>query len=334
MTGLAIETLEMHTGGEPTRIILSGYPRLEGRSLLDKRREARARHDRLRRLLMREPRGHKEMYGALLVEADHPDADLAVLFLHNEGYSTMCGHAVLALGRYAVDHGLVAVREPESLVRIQCPCGLVPVRVAVAGGKAGAARFTSVPSFALALGAVVQSPAWGDLLLDIGFGGAFYAILPAERLGLDLATTPLPHLVEAAAAVTRLTAQQIVIEHPEEADLGFLYGTILTDGRLGREDRASRNLCVFAGDQVDRSPTGSGVTARLAVMQARGEAAVGEDHLFESIAGSRFKARIDGETRLAGMPAVTVEVEGKAHYSGRASFTIEEDDPFPEGFLL
>ncbi len=334
MGDLTIETLEMHTGGEPTRIVLSGYPDLQGSTLLEKRRDARERHDRLRRLLMREPRGHKEMYGALLVEPDHPDADLAVLFLHNEGYSTMCGHAVLALGRFAVDRGLVAAEEPESLVRIQCPCGLVPVTVAVAGGKAGAARFTSVPSFALALDAEVDSEAWGSVRLDIGYGGAFYAILPAERLGLDLATTPLPRLVEAAAEITRLTAAQAKIEHPEEPDLGFLYGTILTDGGLGRDGRASRNLCVFAGDQVDRSPTGSGVTARLSVMRARGEAALGEARLFESIAGSRFKARIDAEISLAGRAAVTVEVEGKGHYSGRANFTLEADDPFPEGFLL
>ncbi len=334
MTDLLIKTQEMHTGGEPTRIILSGYPELTGRSLLDKRREARERHDHLRRLLMREPRGHKEMYGALLVEPDHPEADIAVLFLHNEGYSTMCGHAVLALGRFAVDHGLVDPQEPETLVRIQCPCGLVPVRVAVEQGKGGAARFTSVPSFAQALDARIGSPAWGEVLLDIGYGGAFYAILPAQRLGLDLATTPLPRLVEAAAEVTRLTAQQLAIAHPEEPDLGFLYGTILTDGGLGRDGRPSRNLCVFAGDQVDRSPTGSGVTARLAVMAARGEASPGQPHLFESVTGSRFTGMIDGTTSLAGQPAVTVEVEGKAHYSGWANFTLDADDPFPDGFLL
>lgn len=331
---LTIETLEMHTGGEPTRIILSGYPDLEGRTLLEKRRDARDRHDRLRCLLMREPRGHKEMYGALLVPADHPDADLAVLFLHNEGYSTMCGHAVLALGRYAVDQGLVAAKGAEALVRIQCPCGLVVVRVAVDGAKGGAARFTSVPSFAAALDAEIATTAWGRIVLDIGYGGAFYAILPAARLGLDLAATPLPRLVEAAAEITRLTAAQHEILHPEEADLSFLYGTILTDGVLGLSGQPSRNLCVFAGDQVDRSPTGSGVTARMALLHARGQARLGQEASFESITGSRFQARIDGEARLAGKPAVTVEVEGKAHYCGRASFSLEADDPFPEGFLL
>ncbi|MEQ8653978.1 MAG: proline racemase family protein [Kiloniellales bacterium] len=334
MRELSIETMEMHTGGEPVRIILSGYPELAGKTLLDKRRDARAHHDRLRALLMREPRGHKEMYGALLVPPDHPEADLAVLFLHNEGYSTMCGHAVLALGRYAVDHGLVTPVGSQALVQIQCPCGLVAVRVDVENGKGGAARFTSVPSFAAALDQEIASPAWGRVGLDIGYGGAFYAILPASRLGLDLASTPLPQLIQAAAEVTTLTAAQLEIHHPDEPDLGFLYGTILTDGGDGLSGTVSRNLCIFAGDQADRSPTGSGVTARMALLQARGQVRLGEDACFESIVGSRFTARIDGETQLAGKAAVTVEVEGKAHYSGRATFWIEEDDPFQEGFLL
>ncbi|GAB5471844.1 MAG: proline racemase family protein [Rhodospirillales bacterium] len=328
-----IETIEMHTGGEPTRIVVAGYPRLAGRTLLEKRRDARERHDRLRCLLMREPRGHKEMYGAVLMEPDHPEADLAVLFLHNEGYSTMCGHAVLALGRYAVDQGLVEPREPETLVRIQCPCGLVPVTVTVGGRESGAARFTSVPAFALGLDLTVATEAWGELRLDLGYGGAFYAILPAERLGLDLRAAPLARLVEAAWAVTQATAAQCAIAHPGEPDLGFLYGTILTDGGEGREV-PSRNLCVFAGTQVDRSPTGSGVTARMAVLAARGAVAPGERRLFESIVGSRFGATLARETQLDGRAAVEVTVTGKAHYSGRAVFDVEADDPFPEGFLL
>lgn len=334
MGSVKIETVEMHTGGEPTRIIVEGYPRLTGATLLQKRREAAEQHDGLRRLLMREPRGHREMYGALLVEPDLQGADLAVLFLHNEGYSTMCGHAVLALGRYAVDRGLVAAREPETEVRIQCPCGLVVVAVSVFEGKAGAARFTSVPAFALGLDISIATEAWGEVPLDLAYGGAFYAILPAERLGLDLLATPVARLAEAAAALTKATAAQCAVSHPLEPDLSFLYGTILTDGEPGQPPAASRNICVFAGEQVDRSPTGSGVTARLALMHARGEAAVGERRLFESVVGSRFAASIVEETSLAGHRAITVAVEGKAHYMGEGRFTLEEDDPFPEGFLV
>jgi len=324
----------MHTGGEPTRIVVEGYPPLAGDTLLAKRRSAQSEHDAYRRLLMHEPRGHADMYGALLVEPDDPEADLAVLFLHKQGYSTMCGHAVLALGRYAVDHGLVAVREPETTIRIQCPCGLVAVAVAVAGGVTGTARFTSVPSFALGLDVRIATEAFGEVTLDLAYGGAFYAILPAERLGMDLTQTPVGDLLAAAAGITRDTAAQCAVDHPLEPDLGFLYGTILTDGGPSLSPSASRNLCVFAGDQVDRSPTGSGVSARLAAMHARGQAAAGERHLFDSIVGSRFAGTIAEETRLASQPAVTVTVEGKAHYTGSAEFILEEDDPFPEGFLI
>lgn len=330
MTTLEIETVEMHTGGQSTRIVVAGYPDLSGTTLLEKRLEARAQHDHIRRLLMHEPRGHKQMYGAVVVPADRPEADLAVLFLHNQGYSTMCGHAVLALGRYAVDRGLVAKGAEETLVRIQCPCGLVPVTVEADGS----ARFSSVPSFALALNRKVETESWGRIGLDIGYGGAFYAILPAKRLGLDLSATPVAILVAAAAAVSEATAAQSEIRHPQEPDLGFLYGTILTDGGLGLEGNSSRNLCVFAGDQVDRSPTGSGVTARLAIMRARSQTVAGQEHLFDSIAGSRFQARVMQDLELCGTPAVTVEVKGKAHYSGHAHFTLEPDDPFPDGFLL
>src|ERR1041384_5566291 len=152
----AIETIEMHTGGEPVRIVVSGYPEIPGATILAKRRHAREHLDSYRKLLMFEPRGHSDMYGVLPVKPDLPGADLAVLFIHNEGYSTMCGHAVIALGRWAVDQGLVAAVEPETLVKIQCPCGLVCAKVEVANGRAGAVRFESVPAFAFALEQAVE----------------------------------------------------------------------------------------------------------------------------------------------------------------------------------
>lgn len=328
----AIETVEMHTGGEAVRIVTSGYTRLEGATILDKRRFARERHDRFRRLLMHEPRGHYDMYGVLPVEPDLPGADLAVLFVHNEGYSTMCGHAVIALGRWAVDTGIVPAVEPETIVRIQCPCGLVTARVEVEAGRAGAVSFSSVPAFAARLDAEVVVPGHGRVRLDVGYGGAFYAILPAERLGLTLAARAA-RLVEAADAVTLAVRAQVEIEHPAEPDLSFLYGTILTDGGDGAASPTS-NVCVFADREVDRSPTGSGVTARVALMRARGELAPGETRRFRSITGSEFTGAVEADTTLAGRPAVIARVGGKAHYSGRASFGIEADDPFPEGFLV
>ncbi|MEJ1160884.1 proline racemase family protein [Prosthecomicrobium sp. N25] len=329
---VAIETVEMHTGGEAVRIVTGGWPAIRGETILDKRRDARERLDRWRRLVMHEPRGHYDMYGVLPVEPDLPGADMAVLFIHNEGYSTMCGHAVIALGRFAVDTGIVPAVEPVTRVAIQCPCGLVEAEVAVRDGRAGAASFVSVPAFAAHLDRTVEVPGYGAVTLDVGYGGAFYAILPAARLGLSL-TAPAARLVEAADAVSRAVRAALPIEHPVEADLGFLYGTILTDGGDGRE-APTVNVCVFADREVDRSPTGSGVTARVALMRARGEIAPGETRRFRSIVGSEFTGAVEADTTLAGRPAVRVRVAGKAHYAGRATFTIEPDDPFPEGFLV
>jgi len=333
MSELRIETVEMHTGGEPVRLVVGGFPKVSGETILAKRRYARAHLDHLRRLLIFEPRGHCDMYGAIPVAPDHPEADLAVLFIHNEGFSTMCGHAVIALGRWAVDQGLVPVVEPETAVNIQCPCGLVRAKVAVAQGRAGAVRFESVPAFAFALEQAVAIPGGGRVTVDIGYGGAFYAILPAAAFGLDIRRSPVRDLTDAADRVTQALKAQSPLEHPDHPDLAFLYGTILTDAGDGTEG-PSANICVFAEREVDRSPTGSGVTARIAVQHAKGLIGLGAERRFESVTGAIFTGRALKETRVGRFKAVTVEVGGHAYYTGRASFTAEPGDPLGAGFLL
>ena len=332
---MILSTVEMHTGGEPTRIIVGGWPEFSGKTLLDKRREARERFDHLRRGLMLEPRGHDGMYGALLVEPDHPEADLGVLFMHNEGFSTMCGHATIALARWAVDSGRVARREPETatetIVRLQCPCGLVIAKVAADG----AVRFESVPAFAYALDRIAPTRTWGPVTVDIAYGGAFYAILAADSIGLDLRSSPMRAIVDAGEEITRAAAAAIPIEHADEPDLAFLYGTILTDGGEGTNGRPSRNICIFAGRQIDRSPTGSGVTARLALAAARRQARPGEERLFESCTGAVFSGKLVREAPPVGRrKSVIVEVGGRAHQTGEARFRFDDDDPLREGFSL
>jgi proline racemase len=331
-----LSTVEMHTGGEPTRIVVGGWPRFSGKTLLDKRREARERFDHLRRGLMLEPRGHDGMYGALLVEPDHPEADLAVLFMHNEGYSTMCGHATIALARWAVDSGRVPKRDPETpgsetIVRLQCPCGLVTARVAADG----TVRFESVPAFAYALDRIAPTRTWGPVTVDIAYGGAFYAFLSADSIGLDLLASPMRAIVDAGEEIAQAAAKAVPIEHADEPDLAFLYGTILTDGGNGA-DRPSRNVCIFAGRQIDRSPTGSGVTARMALLMARREARVGDERRFESCTGAVFSGRVVREAApVVGRRSVIVEVGGRAHQTGEARFRFDDDDdPLREGFSL
>ena len=328
---MILSTVEMHTGGEPTRIIIDGWPAFVGKTLLDKRREAKARFDHLRRGLMLEPRGHDGMYGALLVEPDHPDADLAVLFMHNEGYSTMCGHATIALARWAVDSGRVARREPATIVRLQCPCGLVTASVAADG----TVRFESVPAFAAARERIVATRTWGPVTVDVAYGGAFYAILAADSIGLDLRSSPMRAIVDASEEITGAAAAAIPLEHADERDLAFLYGTILTDGGDGANGKPSRNVCIFAGRQIDRSPTGSGVTARLALEMAQRKVATGEERLFESCTGAVFSGKVLREAPPVGRAkSVIVEVAGRTHQTGEARFRFDDDDPLREGFSL
>jgi trans-L-3-hydroxyproline dehydratase len=324
--------IDYHTCGEPVRIVTSGYPQLTGASILDKRRQAREQHDDLRRAMMLEPRGHDGMYGVIPVQASHPEAAFGVLFTHNEGYSTMCGHATIALGRYAIEQGLVAATAPVTRFSIEAPCGLVRLSCGIEGNKVGDVSFESVPAFVEARDLVVPVPGFGDVVTDIAYGGAYYCILPASRVGLDLIETPVEEIVAAAGALTDQVRASRRITHPTEPDLGFLYGTIVTDE--AGPDQDSFNLCVFAERQIDRSPTGSGVTARMALDHAKGLIPIGQSRRIRSITGGTFTGQVIGPVDFPAAGAVTVEVGGRGHLAGEGSFVIEADDPLGHGFSL
>jgi trans-L-3-hydroxyproline dehydratase len=330
-----LSVVDMHTGGEPVRIVTAGWPPVPAGTILEKRAFVRENHDHLRRLLMFEPRGHFDMYGALPVEPDLPGADLAVLFMHNEGYSTMCGHAVIALGRHAVDRGLVPAREPVTTVNIECPCGMVVALVEVKDGRAGAVSFESVPAFLHSRGVAVSVPGHGEIVCDVAYGGAFYALADCAQFGLAFGKSRARDFVDAASALSDAVRASVPLSHPDSPDLAFLYGSILTDGGDGSGGTATKNVCVFADAEVDRSPTGSGVTARLAAMHAKGEIGIGETRLFESIVGSRFEGAVARAVTLAdGRPGIVARVSGRAFYTGTATFTLEDGDELGKGFLV
>ncbi|NXJ13411.1 T3HPD dehydratase, partial [Odontophorus gujanensis] len=343
LTEPALHAVEMHAGGEPLRVI----PRLEaleeaaaaGLALLALRRHAAATQDRVRRALMHEPRGHGGMYGAVVVRggAAADGADLAVLFLHGSGYSAMCGHAVLALGRFALDFGLVAAPQcPETAVRLRCPCGPVTAFVPWDGCRSGnPVRFHSVPAFAAATDVTVDVPGHGKVVVDISYGGTFYAFLSAEQLGLDVCSSKTRDLVSAASAVTEAVKEQFKLHHPESKDLAFIYGTILTDGKDAFSEEPTTNICVFADEQVDRSPTGSGVTARIALQYQKGLIQLNQSRTFRSsTTGSLFTGKAVKATKFGDYNAVVVEVSGEAFYTGTATFTLEEEDPLKYGFFF
>ncbi|MCP8938801.1 proline racemase family protein [Alsobacter sp. SYSU M60028] len=323
---------DMHTAGEPVRIVTGGYPALKGDTILAQRRDARDNHDHLRRAMMLEPRGHAGMYGVIPVRPSYPGAALGVLFTHNEGYSTMCGHATVALGRWVVEQGLVAPVEPVTRFVIEAPCGPLAVSCEVKDGVVGEVRFESVPAFVHARDVAVELPGHGRIVSDIAYGGAFYAILPASRFGLDFFATPVDDLVAAAGALTDAIRAGMRIDHPTEPDLGFLYGTILTDD--APPEAESWNLCVFAERQIDRSPTGSGVTARMALDHASGRVETGRKRVFRGISGEPFTGRVTRRAEDGPEGAVRVEVGGRSFHAGRGVFVVEPADRLGLGFDL
>jgi trans-L-3-hydroxyproline dehydratase len=334
MSRQTYDTVDMHTAGEPVRIVVAGYPDLHGDTILEKRRDARARFDHIRTTLMLEPRGHAGMYGVIPTAPSAAGADLAVLFTHNEGYSTMCGHATIAIGRWAVDAGRVPSDKGAARFGLETPCGVVRVQVEPSVGDAPLVTFESVRSFASHLDLAVDVAGHGMVTLDIAFGGAYYAILPSSRLGLDFMTTPVETLVEAGVAITDAVRAAVAIIHPAEPDLGFLYGTILIDDQTPGSGAPTYNLCIFAEGQIDRSPTGSGVTARMALDFARGRVGPGIKREFRGVSGQGFQGQLAQASGTGLEASATVLVSGRAHYAGETRFIVEHTDPLGPGFQL
>jgi trans-L-3-hydroxyproline dehydratase len=328
-----IRTIDAHTAGEPFRVVVDGVPELVGETMLERRRFARDHLDDLRTALMWEPRGHADMYGCLVTEPVSADADFGVLFTHNEGYSSMCGHGIIAMATVAVETGMVTATEPETEVAIDTPAGLIRAYAGVDAGRVMGVRFLNVPSFVAAMDREVEVPGLGRLRYDLAYGGAFYALVDASDFALELSPAEFRRLIEVGIGVKRAVAVAGDVTHPFEDELSFLYGVIFV-GESPTAGIHSRNVCVFADGEVDRSPTGTGVSARLALHRARGEIAVGEEIVIESLIGSRFSGRVVEETTFGPHDAVVPEVAGRAHITGRHEFVLGPDDELARGFIL
>jgi proline racemase len=318
-----VEVVDYHTGGEPFRIVTGGAPLLEGDTILDRRRFALERADRVRRLLVFEPRGHADMYGCHVVPPNDDGADLGVVFFHNEGYSTACGHGTIALVTWALDDGVLERREGVNRVVVDVPSGRLETWATVADGRVRSVRFRNVPSFVWA-----RDVEAAGRVVDVAFGGAFYATLE-ERVEAG----ELPRLIALGRELKASLEAEHEIVHPVEPELRGLYGVIFW--QPGSDDPLTqRNVTVFADGEVDRSPCGSGTSARLALLDAQGGLERGATLRHLSIVGSEFAGRVVADADVGGRSAVVTEVEGTAYRTGRAEFTLDSDDPLGEGFLL
>src|SRR6266568_3810061 len=331
-----ITTIDAHAAGEPLRVITSGLPALPGTTMLERRRYLQEHLDHVRRALMWEPRGHRDMYGCVVTPAVTPEADLGVLFMHNEGYSTMCGHGVIALVTTLLKTGALPVLGQHTPVNLDTPAGLVRATAHLdSRGQVEGVSFLNVPSFLYARDIELEIPAYGQLTVDVAFGGAFYVILPSEQVHLRVTPERTQELVKAGEAIKKAINAHMPTVHPIEEDLSFIYGTIFTD-RPEDPKHHSRNICIFADGEVDRSPTGTGVSARLALHHAKGEIADGQQIAVESILGSPsvFSGCVVERSRVGSFEAIVPEVSGTAYITGRHEFIIDPRDRLGQGFLV
>ena len=326
-----IITIDMHTGGEPLRVFTAGLPPIEGSTVLEKRSYFREHYDHIRTALMWEPRGHADMYGAVITES--ADADLDVFFLHNEGYSTMCGHAIIALTKLVVDTGILRRKNDNRQLTINVPAGQVYAQAVMEGDKVREVSFRNVPSFLFLRDEHVEVPGLGRVRFDVAYGGAFYALVEAQSLGLSLTSDHYHQLIDYGRRIKHAVMDSFSIKHPFEPQLSFLYGTIFVSP-AHEPNHHSRNVCIFADGEVDRSPTGTGVSARAALHYAKGELNLNDKITIESIIGSTMAVRAVEETKFGPHHAVIPEVSGTASIIGKNEFYFDPDDPFSRGFLL
>jgi proline racemase len=325
-----IKSIEMHTGGEPLRIPVSGLPEIAGSTILEKRRYFRDHYDHLRTSLMFEPRGHADMYGAILTEPLSEYADFGTFFIHNEGYSTMCGHAIIALTKFAIETGMV--KNKTELI-IDAPPGLIRSKAKIVDKEVVETSFLNVPSFLLYRDEVIEVEGIGTVKFDVSYGGAFYAFVDADELGLGLTAENYNQLIDWGKKIKKAVMESYTIKHPFEEDLSFLYGTIFT-GKAHDRSHHSRNVCIFAEGEVDRSATGSGVSARAALHHAKRELKQGEKITIESILGTTMDVEIKELASYGGHDAVIPEVTGKAWFCGKFEHWIDPNDPLKEGFIF
>jgi proline racemase len=324
--------VDSHTEGMPTRVITGGVPALPGDTMLERKLRFEAERDDLRLLLMQEPRGHGAMSGAILQPPTRPDADWGVLYIEVSGCLPMCGHGTIGVATVLVETGMVEITEPETVIKLDTPAGLVEARVQVADGRAAAVSLRNVPSFLHEAGAAVEVPELGPVTYDMAFGGNFYALVEAASIGLRPAPEQAQPLIDTGLAIMGAINASAPPVHPEDERIrGCRHVVFHEPGSNGADAKAATSI---HPGWIDRSPCGTGTSARIAQLHARGALKTGESFVNESIIGTRFTARVVEETTVAGRPAIVPEITGRAWITGIGQYLLDPSDPFPAGFRL
>lgn len=331
--GYQIKTIDSHTMGEPTRIIYDGFPELPGDTMMDKKKYLMEHYDYLRTAMMLEPRGHRDMFGALLTAPVHPEADFGVIFMDSGSCLNMCGHGSIGAASMIVETGMVEVHEPYTEVVLDAPSGVIRTRVRVKNGKAEEVSILNVPSFLYCADQSVTVEGYGEIPFDISFGGSFFALVDTEKIGLPLEIANVEKITDLGMKLLTAVNRSVEIRHPyldiHTVDLVEFYGPA---------DNPAANLknCVIFGDrQADRSPCGTGTSAKMAALYAQGELGLGEEFVYESITGSLFRGMVTRETDVAdGIRGIIPQITGSAYITGMNCWFVDEEDPLKYGFLL
>ncbi|HHN8247140.1 TPA: proline racemase [Clostridioides difficile] len=329
----SIQAIDSHTAGEATRIVVGGIPNIKGNSMPEKKEYLEENLDYLRTAIMLEPRGHNDMFGSVMTQPCCPDADFGIIFMDGGGYLNMCGHGTIGAMTAAIETGVVPAVEPVTHVVMEAPAGIIRGDVTVVDGKAKEVSFLNVPAFLYKEGVEVDLPGVGTVKFDISFGGSFFAIIHASQLGLKIEPQNAGKLTELAMKLRDIINEKIEIQHPTLAHIKTVDLVEIYDEPTHPE-ATYKNVVIFGQGQVDRSPCGTGTSAKLATLHAKGELKVGEKFVYESILGTLFKGEIVEETKVVDFNAVVPKITGSAYITGFNHFVIDEEDPLKHGFIL
>lgn len=329
----SIQAVDSHTMGEPTRIIVGGVPVIKGDTMPEKKAYLERHMDYIRTAIMLEPRGHKDMFGSIITQPVSKDADLGIIFMDAGGYLNMCGHGSIGAATVAVETGMVDIKEPYTNIVLESPAGLIKAKVKVENGRALETSIINVPAFLYKEEIKIEVPELGEVTVDIAFGGSFFALVNAEKLGLDINPNNSMRLSKAGVAIRNIINKTIEVKHPtlshiNTVDLVEFYGP------PKNSNATLQNVVVFGEGQLDRSPCGTGTSAKMAALYSKGKLKISEEFVYESILGTMFRGKVIGETKVGNYSAIIPEITASAYITGFNHFVIDDKDPLKFGFKL